>query len=260
MIPPKQFQSNLQQLVSLAAQAAGVLHGPAPQLAAMVTGPQRVAMNSIKHNVTGQNMFLQAGEFLPYMELGRDFFEECRPVGIREIQYVQKIIDTNWRLNRACAVENNILNISLLEVSQRTDQNEAPTQGMVAQATGWSADCSGGNVYDKMSRYETRLRRGLFQYEHELTAIQEKRIAKNGDKFDLDTCKPYQWYSEMVRVALTPVANSSTPPTNPESTTSEEPLLCQTPPVERASACNAGILAGDFLTQAAHIDWRSCVV
>src|ERR1700722_19132297 len=110
MVLPKQFQNNLQHLVELAAQATGVLHGPAPQLADMVAGPQRVAMNSIKHNVTGQNMFLQATEFLPYMELGRDFFEECRPVGIREIQYVQKIIDSHWRLNRATAVENNILN------------------------------------------------------------------------------------------------------------------------------------------------------
>src|SRR5579871_3531348 len=221
MLPTKHLRNNLQDLVTLAAQAAGVFHGPTPQLADLVAGPQRVAMNSIKHNITGQNMFLQASEFLPYMELGRDFFEEWRPVGIREIQYVQKIIDTNWRLNRASAIETNFLNISLLEVSQRTDQNDEPTQAVVAQGTAWSADCSRGNVFDKISRYESRLRRGLFQYEHELTAIQDRRIAKNGDKFDLAACKPYQWYSEMIRL-LTPVAKSTTPATNPESTASEE--------------------------------------
>ena len=91
-------------------------------------------------------MFLQASEFLPYMEQGRDFFEEWRPVGIREIQYVQKIIDTHTRLNRVAALDNNMLNFGLLENLSDADHKAAQDSGADAdtavahaQAKSWIA-------------------------------------------------------------------------------------------------------------------------
>ncbi len=67
-------------------------------------------MNAFKHGLSGQNLCLQTDDSVPYFRLALDFVEDLRPVGVREEQLAQKIIDGNWRLNRAAAIENNLLN------------------------------------------------------------------------------------------------------------------------------------------------------
>ena len=52
-----------------------------------------ILQDSVKHNITGQNMFLQASEFIPYMELGRDLFA-ARGVGVRRLR--EERLATAW--------------------------------------------------------------------------------------------------------------------------------------------------------------------
>jgi hypothetical protein len=184
-------------------------------------------MNAISHGVTGQNLFLQQAEMLPYMQLGRDFFAEWRPVGIREVQYVQRLIDANWRLNRAGAIDNNLLNTSLVETAAEADVKDRKLCAMLSQAVAYHRDCQAPDAFDKITRYEAHLRRAFLQFESELTVIQQKRIAKNGDKFILADCQPYNWYVAMVALAVTPAASLEIPVTPSESEASSEQLLCK---------------------------------
>ena len=103
---------------------------------------QRLALSGFDHAVTGQKLMYQASEIRAYMRLGADYIEELRPVGIRETQMAQRIIDLNWRLNRLAAIENNLLSFNCLGKTYENSTGDPNTEGMVAQAHVWQTDCA----------------------------------------------------------------------------------------------------------------------
>ena len=179
------------------AAASAALHAPGPK--SLAKARQRVAMNAITHGLTGQNVFLTDDEFPAYLQLGADYIEELRPVGTREVQLAQKIIDANWRLNRIAAIENNLLNSSLLNniVPGRTTDDRL--EAMVAQSDGFRSDCDGPNAFDKLGRYESRLTRTLLKMTEELERLQTRRIGKDEDTFVLAESQAWKWYRDTLR-------------------------------------------------------------
>src|SRR5882757_3632101 len=80
-----------------------------------IKGKNRARMNAFKHGLTGQHLMLQAHEFETYTALTTALNNEHNPQTETERQLVQHIIDCHTRINRATAIENNILNIALLD-------------------------------------------------------------------------------------------------------------------------------------------------
>jgi hypothetical protein len=132
------------------------------------SGKQRSRMNAFKHNLTGNNLILQEHEYQKYTELSEKLMEDLKPRTKFERQIAQKIIDTNFRLNRLAAIENNMLNFDMIH--RETDGCPCDrTEVMLAQTRAWKDDA---RTFDILGRYESRLTRQLVLYRKELAELQ----------------------------------------------------------------------------------------
>ena len=75
------------------------------------------------------------------------------------------------RLNRIAAMENNVLNISLLENTSNAAHDDA-TETIAAQARAW---VDRADSFEKLGRYEARISRQLLQYTKELERLRQAR-------------------------------------------------------------------------------------
>ncbi len=160
-------------------------------------GKKRVSMNAFKHGLSGQKLFLQADEYVPYFELASEYIGEFAPVGVREEQLTQHIIDSNWRLNRCAAMENNLLSTGTLE-----QDNDALNAGddddnvaMMSQALAWQ---TGAKAFEALSRHETRIFRMMQKMEEELEQLQTKRLRLTDGRntFVLEESRAWQFYND----------------------------------------------------------------
>jgi hypothetical protein len=221
----------LENLISEAqASAPSVLGNSGPKT---IPGKQRVAMNGVTHGLTGQNVFLEVHEYRAYMDLGVQYIAELRPVGVRETQIAQKIIDHNWRLNTISAVENNLFSSTIIASLHPHDLNDDKTIGMVAKADAWRTDCEGPNAFEKLGRYEARLQRAQYKLTEEFERLQAIRLRKAPDSFVQSECKAWLWYDTMLALykelaAARLAGNEAARVSQTDSTTSKPELLCKT--------------------------------
>ena len=141
-------------------------------------GKHRVAMNAFKHGLSGQNLCLQADESVAYFGLALRYVEDLRPVGVREEQLAQKIIDGNWRLNRVAALENNLLNNDTVREAARLTSDDPRSVAVAAQAEAWRSDCAGPHAIETLGRHESRIARTLSKMTAEFDAIQTRRLKR----------------------------------------------------------------------------------
>jgi hypothetical protein len=128
------------------------------------SGKQKSSFNALKHNLTGQSLILQPNEYDAYDRLTRALREELEPKTEMERQTVQKIIDTNFRLNRIAGLENNMLNFGLWE-NQRETESDERLDVMKAQTLAWMERAKS---FDLLGRYESRLTKQLLAFTREL--------------------------------------------------------------------------------------------
>ena len=140
--------------------------GPKTQI-----GKQRSRMNAVKHNLSGQNLILQESEVEAYNRMSTSMFNDLKPKSEPEHQIAQKIIDTNFRLNRLTAIENNLFNLGLTQNETDTDQDDR-IEVMAAQTRAWTEHA---NTFDTIGRYESRLSRQLLKYQQEFERLQAVR-------------------------------------------------------------------------------------
>ncbi len=161
------------------ANRQNALKSTGPRTAA---GKHRVAMNAFKHGLSGQNLCLQADESVPYFDLALRFIEDLRPVGVREEQLAQKIIDGNWRLNRAAAMENNLLNNDTVRETDRLTSDDPRSAVIAGQGNAWRADCFGARALESLGRHEARIARTQFKMTAEFDMLQARRLKRNKDE------------------------------------------------------------------------------
>ncbi len=190
MQPIEQFE-NLSKRTLANRQNALKSTGPKSEL-----GKKRVSMNAFKHGLTGQKMFLQADESIPYFQIASEYICEFKPVGVREEQLAQHIIDANWRLNRCAAMENNLLGAQTVE--QDNDELQAADAGTVAlvgQCLAWRSDAK---AFEALSRHESRIWRFMHKMEELLERLQNKRMRANHGQttFVLEECRAWKFYND----------------------------------------------------------------
>ena len=72
-------------------------------------GKQRSSLNAIRHGLTAAAAVLPTEDPAAYEAHRRQFLEEYQPATATEIQLVQELVDTAWRLNRIPALEADVL-------------------------------------------------------------------------------------------------------------------------------------------------------
>ena len=145
-----------------------------------VRGKQRSKLNAVKHNLSGHHLILQETELAAYNRMAFAMFEDLNPKNEPERQIAQKIIDTNFRLNRLTAIENNMFNFGLVE-NETGSANDDRIEVMAAQTRAW---IERANSFDVLGRYESRLSRQLLKYQEEFERLQtvrkeQERIDRN---------------------------------------------------------------------------------
>ena len=146
------------------------------QNAAHSTGPtttegrRRVALNALRHGLTGQTVVLPADDLGAYQEHCAQFQTELQPQGLLESKCVQTIADTYWRLERIQALENNLFTLA---ARQHDELNSDPLIHCAlaqAQSLDYNAD-----LLTRLSLYEHRLHRTLEKAKVELKQLQKER-------------------------------------------------------------------------------------
>jgi len=134
-------------------------------------GKQRSRMNAVKHNLSGQNLILLESEADAYNRMGTAMLIDLKPKSEPERQIAQKIIDTNFRLNRLASIENNMFSFGLMR-NETDAAHDDRIEVMAAQTLAWTERA---NSFDVLGRYESRLSRQLLKYQEEFERLQAVR-------------------------------------------------------------------------------------
>ncbi len=98
---------------------------------------------------------------------------DLKPKSEPERQIAQKIIDTNFRLNRLPAVENNLFNFGLAANETDTAHDDRLEVMVVPKPAPWMERAPPPSTH--LGRYEARLSRQLLKYQEEFERLQSVR-------------------------------------------------------------------------------------
>jgi hypothetical protein len=150
---------------------ANAAHSTGPKTAA---GKKRSSLNAYRHGLTGQTIILPAEDLDAYTAFTRTFFDDFKPVGIREKQLVRSLADTSWRLNRAAALEHNLMGLGFDEHQNSivTEHPEAHAALVITEAMREQ-----NRMLSVLGLHTARLSRHFKETMKQLDEAQEKRFA-----------------------------------------------------------------------------------
>jgi hypothetical protein len=170
----------------------------------LLTQKPQIAANSISHGLTGQTVFLEPDDLRFYLNIGAQYMEELRPIGVGEIQLAQLIIDTQWRLNRAVALSTAVHTSTVIleaEALHAADPEIGPQLLQVhAEAFAFRRQCEGPNTFEKLGRHETRLWRALRQMRKDFQEMCHLRPQSERDQWTSEASEACQWYNTLSAV------------------------------------------------------------
>jgi hypothetical protein len=88
---------------------ANAQHSTGPR---SVIGKKHSSLNAVTHGLTSQSPILPREDPAAFERHAQGFFDEYQPQGSTEIQLVQELADTSWRINRIPAAERDLLMLS----------------------------------------------------------------------------------------------------------------------------------------------------
>ncbi len=143
---------------------ANAQHSTGPRTEA---GKQRSSLNAWRHGLTGQTVVLPSEDQSAYQRHSQSFLDEYRPKGATEIQLVQSLLDTAWQVNRAAAVETNLLSLGITEMEGRIRANHPEAETAFAMALAYREH---NRTFANISTYRQRLTR---QFERTLVLLRQ---------------------------------------------------------------------------------------
>jgi hypothetical protein len=138
------------------------------------TGPgkQRSSMNALRHGLTGQTVVLPSEDLAAYRAFTRRFFDDLQPKGALEEQLVQTVADSSWRLNRARAIETNLLALGMIEAEGLVSTGHPQSDLALAMAIAYRDHT---RALANLSMLEQRLTRQFEKALKQLRELQEDR-------------------------------------------------------------------------------------
>ena len=134
-------------------------------------GKQRSSLNAIRHGLTAQAVVMPSEDIAAYQRLTASYFDDLKPNGAIERQFVQTLADTAWRMNRIRVIENNLFAFAPAEDSQPAHA-DPEIRASLAAASALSTCC---RELSAISLHEQRLSR---LYERTLNQLRELQAAR----------------------------------------------------------------------------------
>ena len=119
-------------------------------------GKKRSSLNALRHGLTGHIIVMPGEDLAAYERFAKTLFDEHQPETPTEKILVQTIVDVSWRLNRAVALENNLLMLGMTEHESDIDSNNPEVQTALAQAAAYRAE---SRMFANLSTQTHRLMR-----------------------------------------------------------------------------------------------------
>lgn len=123
--------------------------------------------NAIKHGILCQDILLDGEDEQSLIELGKRMRSELKPETEIELLLVDRIVANIWRLKRALKGEKEMIKANMDDAFSFSPKNDFGTS-MVR-------DFANGETYNKFTRYETSIERGIYKALHELQRLQSMR-------------------------------------------------------------------------------------
>jgi chromosome segregation ATPase len=155
-------------------------------------GKQKSSLNALRHGLTGQTVVLPTEDLTAFESFTKTFQDEFQPIGALENHLVQSLCSQAWRLNRAEALENNLLTLGVLEKSDSIGSGNAEVQDALAMA---AALAQKAGALSTLSMHQNRIARTFERTLTQLRQLQAERREK--EKQDLEMARRlYQLHRE----------------------------------------------------------------
>src|SRR6266436_7941193 len=135
-------------------------------------GKQRSSLNALRHGLTGQTVVLPSDDLAAYQRHCKGFHDQYQPKNPTEVQLTQTVADLSWRLNRATAIETNLLALGITEKSNSVDTENDQVHTALAMA---KAFCEQSQAFANLALYEHRLNVRHDKALKQLREMQEQR-------------------------------------------------------------------------------------
>jgi hypothetical protein len=130
-------------------------------------GKQRTKLNALRHGLTGQIIVLPSEDLSAYQRHSQAFLDEYQPKGPTETQLVQLLLDTFWQLNRAAAVQTNLLTLGITENEDRVRATHPDAETGLAMAIAYREH---NRAFANIGIYRQRLAR---EFQRTLALLRE---------------------------------------------------------------------------------------
>jgi len=138
-------------------------------------GKKQSSLNALRHGLTGQIVVMPTEDLAAYQLHLKSFTDEYRPKGATEAHLVQALADTSWRLNRAAALESNLLTLSV--AGQLNPFADSPQQVQDAMSIVAALE-SQSKALANLSMHSQRLSRQFERTVAQLRDLQKTRRAQ----------------------------------------------------------------------------------
>jgi hypothetical protein len=153
-------------------------HSTGPQSGA---GKQRSKLNALRHGLTGQTVVLPSDDLAAYQTFTRRFFDDLQPKGVLEEHLAQTLADCSWRLNRARAIETNLLALGMAEAGAAISTGHPQADAALAMAQAYRDQTK---ALANLSILEQRLTRQFEKALKQLRELQAERRLREAGELD----------------------------------------------------------------------------
>jgi len=160
-------------------------------------GKQRSRLNAMRHGLTGQTVVLPEDDLDKYQKRNQEFFAEYKPKGPTEMQLVQVLSDTAWRLNRVTVLENSLLSLGIAEHEASVDTDHPQVLTNLAMAKTYREQnqvvASLGTHGDRLARLFERTLKQLREIQAERRSVETEELKNAASIMELhqDNGIPY---------------------------------------------------------------------
>ena len=178
-------------------------------------GKARSSRNSTVHGLTGKSPILPGEDPADLLDLAEGYRADLKPDGYVEEDLVERMAIATYRLRRIARIEVGYFNLRLRYNPMPEQLNQDGRADPLAFA--YHFDCSEEQVFDRLSRYESRIQRDYSRCLKDLQTLQTAR------KKEIIQTNPK---SKVTPVHPIPSGDSDTP----EQPASADPTPAPAPP------------------------------
>ena len=158
--------------IQLAANRENAQHSTGPRTP---QGKQRSSLNATRHGLTSQVVVLPHEDMQAYLAFHQEALKLWAPRGVLEQRLVQRLVDTEWRVNRCPSLEHGLFAAGPnqpLEIDTETDPENLDTQAILNAARVLRENYQ---ALESLGRHEARLSRLYQSTLKELKETQQQR-------------------------------------------------------------------------------------